>query len=85
MIMYNLIWSNFNFVINTVLGNHMQFRHVYTYTFACLLFTIIETTFENFLSAGFTIINFGEHILNMNKGAKFLKKLWCCVGGSITR
>ena len=21
----------------------------------------------------------------MNKGGKFLKKLWCCVGGSITR
>ena len=20
-----------------------------------------------------------------NKGGKFLKKLWCCVGGSITR
>ena len=23
--------------------------------------------------------------LLMNKGGKFLKKLWCCVGGSITR
>ena len=22
---------------------------------------------------------------NKNKGGKFLKKLWCCVGGSITR
>ena len=21
----------------------------------------------------------------MNKGGKFLKKLWCCVGGSVTR
>ena len=23
--------------------------------------------------------------LNLYKGGKFLKKLWCCVGGSITR
>ena len=22
---------------------------------------------------------------NLGKGGKFLKKLWCCVGGSITR
>ena len=35
---------------------------------------------------------FGEILLagysgiqHMNKGSKFLKKLWCCVGGSITR
>ena len=24
-------------------------------------------------------------VSNKNKGGKFLKKLWCCVGGSITR
>ena len=23
--------------------------------------------------------------ITMHKGGKFLKKLWCCVGGSITR
>ena len=24
-------------------------------------------------------------IIKLKKGGKFLKKLWCCVGGSITR
>ena len=24
-------------------------------------------------------------LIFFNKGGKFLKKLWCCVGGSITR
>ena len=26
-----------------------------------------------------------ETYLCLSKGGKFLKKLWCCVGGSITR
>ena len=26
-----------------------------------------------------------EQEVQTNKGVKFLKKLWCCVGGSITR
>ena len=26
-----------------------------------------------------------ETSILVNKGGKFLKKLWCCVGGSITR
>ena len=25
------------------------------------------------------------HMTLVSKGGKFLKKLWCCVGGSITR
>ena len=28
---------------------------------------------------------FAKTFETMNKGGKFLKKLWCCVGGSITR
>ena len=27
----------------------------------------------------------GEGSSEKNKGGKFLKKLWCCVGGNITR
>ena len=77
--MYNLIW--FNFIMSTVLGNHMQFCHVYTYTFACNLFTIIETiTFVNYLNVGFAIfIKFGEHILNTfapNKCIKHFDKVF---------
>ena len=26
-----------------------------------------------------------KYMYQTNKGGKFLKKLWCCVGGSITR
>ena len=28
---------------------------------------------------------FSDSVLYMDNGGKFLKKLWCCVGGSITR
>ena len=32
------------------------------------------------------VIDQFRHIkIQTNKGDKFLKKLWCCVGGSITR
>ena len=31
------------------------------------------------------IDGFSSAKLFLNKGGKFLKKLWCCVGGSITR
>ena len=28
-------------------------------------------------------ISFKNKILQMSKGGKFLKKLWCCVGGGV--
>ena len=31
------------------------------------------------------IVKKSQFIIQLNNGGKFLKKLWCCVGGSITR
>ena len=30
-------------------------------------------------------LHLGTRLRGINKGGKFLKKLWCCVSGSITR
>ena len=42
-----------------------------------------DTAEWSFLHQALEIFNFGPKV--RNKGGKFLKKLWCCVGGSITR
>ena len=42
-----------------------------------------ESLSQSKQSTQMTLVERGLEIIN--KGGKFLKKLWCCVGGSITR
>ena len=46
--------------------------------------TFIALTMWSYFSNSESFYKFGNPIQS-NKGGKFLKKLWCCVGGSITR
>ena len=45
---------------------------------------LLELWKKVFIPLSLTEVN-PLNIRYMNKGGKFLKKLWCCVGGSITR
>ena len=52
--------------------------------FFCLV-AGVSSLLLNFVKL-FLNIFYGRGLLrDSNKGGKFLKKLWCCVGGSITR
>ena len=54
----------------------------------CIIKQLLDSVFVIFriIEVSVRVISLSLWLqLIMNKGGKFLKKLWCCVGGSITR